>query len=621
RMLTKIREKAQGVFAWVILLLIGIPFALWGIQNYLDFGKETPVASVGDKDFFQRDVNRAYAQYSQSLQGLGIDEATLKKQALQKLIRDEALLQYVNSEDLKITDETARNFIKTLDYFQVDGHFDKDRYQSVLNAQGMSPTEFVGRIKNALAMEQFQHSIVDSGFATPYDAESFFKIQNQKRNIEYLTVAVKSVTEKPSDEDVEAYYRQHLDNFRTPEKIAVEYIDLSVDDLAKEVEATDEQLKSYYEEQKSLYTSKERRKISHILFAFNKNTDEEAALAKAKQAKERLTTEDFAKVAEELSDDKLTAKNGGDLGPFEVGVMEPAFEQAASALQLGEVSEPVKSSFGYHLIKVTELIPASTKPFETVRNEVDNAYRKAQAENTFYDLSETLTELSYEHPDTLTDASDAIGIKIRTSAMFSRDAGEGIASETKVREAAFSADVLQGNNSEPVELGKNRIIVLRKLDYQPASTRELDEVRQQVESVLMAEKAKSQAETEAAELKKRLQAGESVQALAEDAGLNYKKFDGLTRTSTDVSPQLLEAVFKAAKPEGGKASVFVVALDTGDQAVVNLSHVEPGAMSEDDKKRMELALTNIARAYGQTMFNAVLDSLQNQADITVKSSE
>ena len=618
-MLIKIREKAQGVFAWVILLLICVPFALWGIQNYLNFGKETPVASVGDKDFFQRDVNRAYAQYSQNLQGLGLTEESLKQQALQKLIRDEVLLQYVQSEGLVITDATARDFIKSLDYFQVDGKFNKKQYQTLLNSQGISSAEFVGRIKNALMMEQFQHSIIDSSFTTPYDIEQFFKIQNQQRDLEYLTVAAKTAAEKPSDEEISAYYQQHLNSYQTPEQISIEYIELALGNIAKGVEATDEQLKAYYEEQKELYTTKERRKISHILFAINDKTNEAEALEKAKQARERLKTQDFATVAEEMSDDKLTAKNGGDLGLFEVGVMEKAFEETAAALQLGEVSEPVRSAFGYHLIKVTELVPGTVKPYETVKNEVRKAYQKAEAENTFYELGESLTELSYEHSDSLAEVSDSVGIKIKTTGMFNREQGEGIAAEPKIRNAAFSEEVLNGNNSEPVELSGDRLVVLRKLNYQPATTRELSEVKQEVAAALSAEKARQEAQEQAAKLKNRLQQGEVMAELASETGWNYNNVKGVRRSSTKLPPQLLQAVFKAAKPMAGEPTVFVVALDSGEQAVVSLNHVTEGVMSADDKARLDLAKKNIARAFGQSMFDAVMSSLEENADVKVRS--
>ncbi|MGZ4996314.1 MAG: SurA N-terminal domain-containing protein [Methylobacter sp.] len=618
-MLTKIREKAQGAFAWGILIVICVPFALWGIQNYLDTGEEAPVASVGDKDFFQRDVNRAYEQYSQQLQGMTFDEQSLKAQALEKLIKDEVLLQYVRAQGLTTTDDAAREFIKSLPYFQVDGKFDDKRYKAMLNSQKISSAEFVNRIKNALIMEQFQRSIIDSSFATKYDVESFFKIQNQQRDVDYVTVAVQKSTEQPSEQEIEAYYQQHQDLFQIPEQVSVEYVELSLEDIAKTITVTDDKLKAFYEEQKDQYTTPERRRISHILFAINDKTDEKAALAKALKAKQELANKDFATLAAEVSDDKLTAKTGGDLGLFNAGVMEKSFEDAASSLKLGEVSNPVKSAFGYHLIKVTELVPGEVKPFESVKNDVTKAYQKAQAENAFYEAGERLTEMSYENPDNLKTVADALSIAVKKTALFTKDKGEGIAADEKIRNAAFTEEVLQGNNSAPIELGTDRLVVLRLLEHKAAAARELKDVKKEIITVLQAEKAKQQAVEKARQIKVRLQAGESIQAVAAENKLQVKTAAGLTRNKEDVPLPLSQAIFKAAKPVGDKPTVFIAELPAGEQVVVSLSKVKEGAMTEDDKKQMELATKNIAKAFGQTEFNALINSLQADADVEVRA--
>jgi len=618
-MLTKIREKAQGAFAWGILILICVPFALWGINNYLDTGKEAPVASVGDKDFYQRDVNKAYEQYSQNLQGMGIDEQTLKAQALQKLIKDEVLLQYVHAEGLVTTDDEAREFIKSLPYFQVDGKFSDKQYKTLLSSQRISSAEFVNRIKNALTMEQFQHSIVDSSFATQYDVEGFFKIQNQQRDVDYLTVPLQSLTVQPTEEEISAYYQQHQDLYRTPEQVSVEYVELLLEDLAKKVVVTDEKLKAFYEEQIDQYTTPERRKISHILFKINDKNTDKSALEKALKAKQDLANKDFAALAAEVSDDKLTAKKGGDLGLFNVGIMEKAFEDAASALKLGEVSIPVKSAFGYHLIKVTELVPGNIKQFDSVKNEVTKAYQKAQAENAFYEAGEKLTEMSYENPDNLQTVADALGITVKKSALFTKEKGEGISADEKIRSAAFSEEVLQGNNSAPVELSTEHLVVVRLLEHKAAAKRDLNEVKQEVAGVLSKEKANLQSVEKAKQIMVRLQAGESIQVVAAENKLKINTDKGLVRGKNKLPEQLNNAIFKAAKPVGGKPSVFIAALPSGEQVVVSLSKVTAGIMSEDDKKQMELAKKNIANAFGQVEFNQVLSSLQAEADIEVNT--
>ncbi|MEI6145552.1 MAG: SurA N-terminal domain-containing protein [Methylococcales bacterium] len=618
-MLTKIREKSQGALAWVILTLICVPFALWGINNYLDTGKEAPVASVGDRDFYQRDVNKAYEQYSQNLQGLSIDEQTLKTQALQKLIKDEVLLQYVHNEGLVITDEEAREFIKSLPYFQVEGKFSDKQYKNLLSSQRISSGEFVSRIKNALTMEQFQHSIIDSSFASQYDVEAFFKIQNEQRDVDFVAVPLQVSIEKPTDEEISTYYQQHEALYQIPEQVSVEYVELILDDIAKKVVLSDDKLKAYYDDQKELFTNPERRKISHILFTVNDKVSEKEALEKATKAKNELQTKDFSVLASEVSDDKLTAQKGGDLGLFNVGVMEKSFEEAASALKLGEVSNPVRSAFGYHLIKVTELVAGGLKPFDSVKNDVIQAYQKNQAENAFFEAGEKLTEMSFEHPDSLQTVATNLGTTVKKSSLFTKDKGEGVATEDKIRNVAFSEEVLQGNNSAPVELGAGRLVVVRLLEHKAATKRELSEVKQDVVSVLIKQKAQSLTDEKVQKITEKLRSGISIQALAAENNLSIKTEKALVRGKNKLPDALSSAIFKAPKPLIDKPSIFNVTLPTGERLVVSLSKVTEGVMSEADKKQLELAKKNIANAFGQTEFNQALNSLQRKADVTVNT--
>jgi len=626
-MLLKIREKSQGVFAWVILLLICVPFALWGIQNYVGGGSESAIATVGAKEFFQQDLNRAYAQYSQNLQGVNFDEKEVKKQALDKLIKDEVLLQYVEQEGLVVTDQAARDFIKGLQYFQTDGKFDNKQYRALLSAQRMSPAEFVGKIKKALVMEQFQRSVVESSFATDKEIEGFFKIQNQTRDVEVAAVAIEKVDAQPTQEEINNYYQQNKSSYLTVEKVAVEYIELSLSELAKEVEPSAEQLMTYYEEQKDLYTTKERRKISHILFAFTKDSgNDQLQLERALKAKQALASKDFAVLAAEVSDDKLTAVKGGDLGLFNVGVMEKAFEDVASSLQLNQVSEPVKSAFGYHLIKVTELSAGAIKPFEQVKAEITIAYQKAEAESTFYELGETLTELSFENPDSLQAVSDALGVNINKTALFAKNvaidtAKTDITAQAAVINAAFSEDVLKGNNSEAIELGSDRLLVLRMLEHQPAEVKSLKEVEATIIAKFLDNKARKVTSDKAEAIKTAVVGGQSLAELATQYGLKIEKMSAITRSNGDLPWQVSQAVFKAAKPADGKPVVVLVEDAAGSQTVINLLAVKEGVMTESDKAKKKLAESNLAKAFGQADFNAALNSLQANADITFNQVE
>lgn len=618
-MLLEIREKVQGIFASIILILICVLFGLWGIQNYLGGGKETPLVSVGDKDFFQREVQQAYQQYAQNLAGMKFDEETIKKQALDKLVRDEVLLQYAQDENLLVSDDAARDFIQTLEYFQKDGKFDKTQYQTLLGSQGMSSAEFVARIKKALLMEQFQRAIVDSGFVTQVEINNFFKIQNQTRDIEYLALPLTAVNQVPTEEEISAYYQQHQDAYQSEEQVAVEYVELSLDKLAAEVKPTDEQLKAYYEEQKTQFTSKERRKISHILFAGGKDkAAEDQALQKALQAQQALQGKDFAVVAAELSDDKLTAKRGGDLGLFTAGTMEKSFEEAATQLKLGEVSNPVKTAFGYHLIKVTELVPGEIKTFDAVKSEITKAYQKTQAETTFNTLAEKLAEVSYENSDSLAAAETLLGGSSSKTEVFTRATGKGIAAEEKVRAAAFSEDVLKGSNSEPIEIGSDKLVVLRMISHQPAESKALAEVKSLVVAAIQKDKAQQLLNATADKIKQELLTGKTIAQQADATHLTLKKLNGLTRVGAELPPVVNQAIFRAAKPAAGRPSVLVVDdAASGGKWVISVNKVTEGQMSNNDKSKQAVIAKNIAAAFGKAQFEAVLNALQAKADIVV----
>ena len=614
-MLLKIREKSQGVFSWFILLMICVPFALWGIQNYLDVGEESPVATVGEKEFFQRDINRAYSQYSENFKGINIDETQLKKLALEKLIRDEVLLQHVEDEGLAVTDKSVRDFVATLEYFQTDGQFDKERYQALLSQQKITSDEFVRRIKKAMIMEQFQRTIVESGFSTDYDVEQFFKIQNQTRSARFVTVPLPVVGADVGDDEIQAYYQDNVESYRTESTVAIEYIELALDDLAKSIKPTSAQLEMFYQDQQDAFRTDERRKISHILLS-----DKNKALVQAAEIKEHLKSSSFAALAGEFSADKLSASKGGDLGLIVAGDMDPDFEKIALGLAEGEVSEPVKTEFGYHIIKVTELTPGVVKPYEEVKKIVELGFKKVEAENIFYELGETLAEISFESPDTLDVAAESIGVAIQQTDNFTRSQGNtDISAEESVREKAFSEDVLAGNNSEVIELGSDRIVVLRVLNHSPSKARELSEVSGLIESRLKRDSAKQQSLEIANALKALVQSGESLDLLAKEKGLSFVVADDLGRNNGDLPWEINRAIFVGAKPKSDQPTTMVVALESGEQAVVNLLSVTEGELEKADKKELGIARTNITKLLAEGDFDAVLSDLQ--ADAVVNLSE
>ncbi|MGI9213948.1 MAG: peptidylprolyl isomerase, partial [Methylococcaceae bacterium] len=348
-----------------------------------------------------------------------------------------------------------REFIQTLPYFQTEGKFDKEKYRIMLSSQGMSPESFIPQVHKALILEQFQRGVMDSAFVTHRETTALLRIRNLEREVEYLTMVPAKASTQYQDADLEAYLKAHPGDFQIPEEVSIEYVAVSLTEIAKGISVSDDELHKLYDEQKALYTTDERRRVSHILIPVESDSPEQdkTALAKVQAIRDKLSRgEDFAKQARENSGDPLSAQKGGDLGIITPGSMDTKFSDVAFGLALGVVSEPVRTSFGYHLIKVINIEAKQIQPFEAVKAELTNNYQRNAAENAFYEQGQKLTQLGFEHPDSLDQAARILKLKIQETQAFTRESGKGVAEHEEIRKASFSEDVLNGRNREPVEL-------------------------------------------------------------------------------------------------------------------------------------------------------------------------
>jgi len=624
-MLQAIRDRAHGIFAWVMLIAIGVPFALWGIQNYIDTGKEKPAAAIGDREIFDRDVTRAYEQSLNNLVGIDdFDEKKLREQALERLISEEVIVQGAEERMLTVSDTEARSFIQTLPYFQTDGKFDKEKYKVMLSAQGMNPTQFAAQIRRALMSEQFQHGVVDSSFVTKGELETLMRLKNQEREIEYAEIPLTQVTRTFSDTEISSYYKTYLTEFRNPERVSVEYLALNFEEIAKDVQVSDEELTKLYEEQKASLGTPERRKISHILIAPGDGSEAalKAAQDKATGIRNRiLKGEDFAKLAQEVSSDALSGKAGGDLGFLNKEAQEESFTKAAEKLNSGEVSEPVKTSFGYHLIKVTELIPAKQKSFEEVKEELHKTAQRNAAETRFYEKGQKLAEQTFEHPGSLDTAAQALGLKIQQTVLFTREEGEGLAAEESVRKAAFSEDVLGGRNSEPVELGNEKAVVLRIKEHQQASDKPMAEVKDAIIAKLRDQESRAEAVKSSQELLKTVRDGKSLAEAAKNLGLKITKTGFVRRDNDKLPPELLRAAFTAGRPAASKVSAGDATQPNGSQWVFSVTTVKDGPMAAADAKDQESASQFMTRSGSQREFGSFVERLRELADVKINNKD
>lgn len=624
-MLQAIRERAQGIFAWVLLIIIGVPFALWGIQNYFSSGKETPVAVVGDRDIFEREVTRSYEEMLASLGGLGdFDEKMLKRQALDRVIRDELIRQATKDARIVVGDQDVRTFIESMPYFQTDGRFDREKYKMALASQNLASPEFTEQVRVGLAMEQYQKGIAGSTIITAKAVESAYRLKNQKREFEYMVVPLAKVDPAIDDASVQAYYEQHRSEFQDPETVSVDYVMLTMEAMAEAVKPTDAELQALYEQSKANFTTKEQRRISHILVAVapGKPDADKVALDKIKALHERLKKgEDFAKLAKEASEDPASASKGGDLGLLSPGMLDPSFEKAAAALGKGAVSEPVKTPFGYHLIRITELTPAVVKPFSEVRAELAKTFQRNAVDSRFYELGQKLTELAFEHPDSLEPAAQAIGKPVERSKAFTRDGGEGIGAEAAIRKAAFSDDVLAGKNSELIEISPERVAVVRVYDHRPLADRPIEVVKGDIQKKLKLAKAREQTKQTADELRKKLDAGAAFAATAKSAGIAVVTPAAAGRDAKDIPAALAKAVFAAGRPrEDGKGIVGLTSLDDGSQVLYHLKAVVEQAPKPDDEE-LAMIRSYLANAAGQSEFTAWVGELRRIRDVEVKPAK
>lgn len=636
-MLEAIRSRAQGIFAWIIVGLIAIPFTLWGVNNYFRGGGQALAATVNGEDITLREFRSAFQRYTQQmrlLMGAGfsqemLDDPALKKNVLAGLIEQRLLLQTAMDLELQISDVELSQVIRQNKAFQNEsGQFDSQRYEVVLRSQGLTSVAFEDRLRLALLREQLISALRLSAFVTQQELKDIARLRYQEREIGYGIVPLSKYrdTIQISEEESRHYYKEHQTEFRTPERIVVNYLRLSAEALAQDIPVDEKILRDFYDETKDQYTVSEQRRASHILIKIPPGGDEAAQRAARKKAEAVLKRlqqgESFEKVAKEVSQDPGSARQGGDLGFFGRGVMDPAFEKAVFSLKaVGDLSGLVLSQFGYHIIELTAIRPAKVKPFEEVRGEMKEKYRQRRAQEQFYERVEKLENLTYENPFTLEVAAEVLNLPIKTSAPFSQKGGEGIAANPKVVTAAFSKEVLQeGMNSLALELGLNDLVVLRINKHIPADIQPFEEVRERIREKLTLEQAKTKAQGQGEALIKRLQKGGLPEAVfaTEEITWNEKAF--YTRRSNDsITAEILAVAYQLPHPQSGHPVFSGQSLKSGDYVVVGLYAVRAKDLSQLDEKVRQSLTQRIKGIHSEMAYWGFIGQLKSAADIKIYS--
>ncbi len=621
-MLQAIRDKVTGWIAYTIVFLISVPFALWGVNSYLGGGEALPAATVNGVDITVREFDKAYASYRQQLSQVfggvipaGLDiEILLKDQALTQLIEASVLRNYAREKGYRIGDDELNRLIRSMDDFKIDGKFDSSVYQAQLRSQGYSTAGFEQEFRQRQATGQLQAGIVATAFILPQSQNQFTYLSNQTRKIRVLTRPIGAASIEISDSEIEDYYQAQAELFMSPERIKVDFLELSLEAVKASIEISEDLLIDRYQNTKDAYKLTEFREASHILLTLDEDASQQESDRVRKRVLEikQLVVEggDFASLAREYSQDPGSAGEGGNLGEIERGMMVQPFETALYAMQAGELSDPVRSSFGWHLIKLNRIGGGVTKSFSDVSADLEDEVRTEMAESQIFDMVENLSNLAYEQPDSLLPAAEQFDLEVQTSDWFDRETGSGIASEPAVRNRAFSDDVVnQGLNSEVIELVDNRVVFVRLNQYQPASQISLEQVRGEIEQKLKQQKGRNDNIETGKQALGSLTGGDTLDAIATDWGLTIIESDFVSRDSSEFNPALLKQAFKMKKPEGGL--VFEgFSHGNGDYSLIELS-----AVLSNDSDPDEEGFKNLSAVSANLEYMSVIKALTNEAEV------
>jgi peptidyl-prolyl cis-trans isomerase D len=623
--------------SWIVIAIFGVlvvvAFLFFGIEGYFSQSNATWVAKVDGHEISQQDFTTALNNARQqqlnqpgnTMDPAEFEKPAFKEEVLKRVINRQLLINANDEYGIKVPNEVVRAQIASYPVFQVNGKFDPSTYLAWLAQQGKTAQQFQDEIRSDLATQQVPQAIVATAFATKAEAEAFLRLQLQTRDFSYVELPPPAPTEQEqqvTDAQIADYYKQHQKDFMTPEEVSVNYIDLDAATMKVVPDLSDKALKARYDKEKSRFVSPPQWEVSHILIKLPaKPTDaqKQAALAKAQkvEALAKAPGADFAKLAEEYSDDLGSKRQGGDLGWLSKGDAGPEFQAALDKMKKGDVSDPVLTSDGYHIIDVRDMREGHTETFAQVRDQLVQEATKDARQDNYRDVGNKLTDMIYNDPTSLKPAAEKLGLTIQTTPLFGRDGAKtGLAADPKVVKAAFSDLVLvQNNTSDPIDLGNDRMVVIHVAKHVPASVKPLAEVRDQIRQAVVQQRVEASARKIADAAFAKLQGGEKLEALAQAAGQTAQQKTGVMRNATDLDPDLLKAVFEMAHPAKGADTRALVPMDKGRYALVVLSAVKPGDSSKVPAEAQGFLREQMARAYGAADIEAFLDVLRSKAKI------
>ena len=556
-MLQAINDRIKGWLGGLVIILITIPFAFWGIESYLGGGGKDFAAMVNGEEIpvyqFERNyavqLSRLNQQYGENLP---ISNEQLKQQVLEQMINSRLLQDATYASGYRISSTQLKDSIKQI--FDRDGVFDRDLFGSYLASEGLSVSQYESSLKQDLRVLQKRNAILASALVTNDEAKQLAAVDQQTRDIRMAVFNIDAHKDKSvvSDEDIKAYYETNSDRFMTQAKVSAEYVELKAADLEKDIAVDEGRLEDMYNLYKKNAMNTEERRASHILLTTGAAEDKsrDVVMARMQELQNKLEAgESFEDLARENSEDPGSAAQGGDLDWVARGQMVEPFEDALFSLNKGEVSGIVETQFGLHLIRLDDIRAPEFASFEEKRAELERELKQEVVSSMFYDVSENLAVTAYENPDSLDMVVDVLNIPVKQTEMFTRNNGEGIAANAKFREAAFSDAVLQGgSNSDIIEIAPDHVAVLRVLKNEPAARQPLSEVESNIRSIIELKRAYENTMAAAQQAKNKVVNGATLESVLWE-GQSVQMYTGIKRYQTgEPGAEVIQTIFSMSDP-------------------------------------------------------------------------
>ncbi|MBI3903303.1 MAG: SurA N-terminal domain-containing protein [Nitrosomonadales bacterium] len=607
----------------IVLALIILPFAFWGVDSYRKSGGGESLATVNGEKISQQEFDNALRQQQDRMrQMMGdkfdqamFDKPEIKHSILDNLINQRLLVSQARAVGLTVSDEQLAQVIAGIDSFQKDGKFDKQRYEAALRNQGMSPAVFEERIQQELGLRQLTDGYTRNGFASGTIADRLIRLNGQQRVISTVLLAPEAFVKQATVDEaaVKSYYEKHAEEFQTPEQARVEYVMLSAEALLPQITVDDAEVKNYYDEHQAEFGAAEQIHAAHILITVSAQApeaDKQSAKAKAEQVLQQVKQSPgkFAELARQYSQDPGSAANGGDLGLFGRGMMVKPFEDAAFKLKPGEISGLVQSDFGYHIIKLLGTTPAKVQPLNEAKATISSKLKLQKASDRFAELAEKFSNTVYEQSDTLKSAAELVKLPVQQSVWLSKGQPGAAPWTDKALQAAFSNEVVKDKRNSPaIEVAPNTMLAVRMLEYKPAGARSWAEVSDAIRQKLLRQKALELAYKQGKEVVEQLRRGDKPKLEWKPQTITYAQ-------AASLDSELVRQVFQA---DAAKLPVYAGMESAQNGYMLIRVEAIKEAGQADDVKRTRY-VRQLRQMTGDELLQAYMADTRKRAEINVR---